>query len=145
MPCRFVLHHILITTKWTCPPGLQDKWLNCLLRLICLTNTVGFLLVSRAASKAGFRECIHSSLLLRELPSLTFQTVDRDGLSCNVFWFLFAFSGWSPRSRHAHSAPWQDTCVFFSRWLKISDMFLSWILPWQLETALTSIAKYAFF
>lgn len=85
------------------------------------------------------------ALAIQETPSLKLQTMDWDGLSYNVLHFLFTLHDCSAQSQHIDSAPWQDICIFVSRWLKISDMFVSWILPWQLERAVTSIAKYAAF
>lgn len=48
---RFVLYHILIKTKWTCPLGSQDKWLDHLLPLTCATSRADFCL--RARQQAG--------------------------------------------------------------------------------------------
>lgn len=140
MSCRFVVYHILIKTKWTCPPGSQDKRLNCLLWLICLANTADFLLARQEASRVSFHEHIPSFLLFRKLQVWNCRLWAEMG---SLIMFYIFYSHYM--AAQLNSAPWQDICIFVSRWLKISDMFVSWILPWQLERAVTSIAKYAAF
>lgn len=145
MSRRFVLYRVLIKTKWTCPPGSQDEWLNCLLWLICLTNTADFLLVSQAASRASFHERVPSLLLFRNHRVWNCGLWTEMGSLTMFHIFFFTLHGWSAQSQHIDSAPWHDICTFVSRWLKIGDTFRSWILPWQLERALISVAKYAAF
>lgn len=97
------------------------------------------------SSKQGYFPWIHPlPRAAQGTPSLKFQAMGWDGPSGNVFWFLFTLRDWSPPPQHVRSAPWREICIFLSRWFKISDMFLSWILPWQLERAVTSGAKYGF-
>lgn len=84
MSCRFVLYHILIKTKWICPPGSQDEWLGCLLPLTSATNRVDFCLWARqqagldsnnsstTSCSSGNKKCLNPWALLQRFLFLTY-------------------------------------------------------------------------
>lgn len=120
MSCWFVLYftiHILIKAKWTCPPGLQHKWLNCLLQLICLMNTTPiFLLLSQAAMKASSCSCIYSLLL----PRVAMSEISDFGLQ----WVLLQHFPFLIHMLHI-----RKVASFKDRGSELVTCSLSWILP----------------